>query len=548
MVRLSLKNMVIPAMPDVDPIELEVFRHLFAAVAEEMGERLMRSAYSPNIKERRDFSCALFDGRGQMLAQAAHIPVHLGSTPMAVAAVIDAFSLGDSPPGKRGQSPFSSRTYVLNDPYAGGTHLPDITVVQPLVLPGGERPAFYLANRAHHADVGGISPGSLPISRHIDDEGLRITPRVLDDEAVDWIANASRTPDERRGDLRAQLAALHAGGERISALAKRYGLDHLTRRGDALIAYTQRMVQALIADLPDGQYPFEDVLEDDGFGNKNIAIRCDLMIDGQSATVDFTRSADQVAGPVNAVRAIAVSAVNYCFRCLLPADLPSNAGVMRPIRVVTRHGSVVDAQYPAPVAGGNVETSQRLVDVVFGALAQVLPKRIPAASCGSMNNLTIGGTDSRPGKHNKPFAYYETLAGGAGATSEHHGASALHTHMTNTLNTPVEVFEHAYPARIVKYAVRSNSGGAGERCGGDGVVRAYRFDTAVTATLLTERRGTQPYGLNGGEPGRPGLNTLTDALGNTVELPAKATLQIEPGQILTIQTPGGGGSAGAPVS
>ena len=286
----------------------------------------MGSAYSPNIKERRDFSCALFDANGEMLAQAAHIPVHLGSTPMAVRAVIDAFELD-----KKGTVPLS-QVYVLNDPYAGGTHLPDITVVQPLYLPdpsggasGGTSggAAFYLANRAHHADVGGISPGSLPISKHIDDEGLRITPRVLDEAAVDWIANASRTPDERRGDLQAQLAALRVGAERLQAMAERYGLDALTRRGEGLIAYTERIVRHLIAELPDGVYAFEDVLDDDGFGTTDIAIRCTLTIDGEQAAVDLSESADQVTGPVNAVRAIALSAVNYCFRCLLPADLPS---------------------------------------------------------------------------------------------------------------------------------------------------------------------------------------------------------------------------------
>lgn len=526
-------------MPDTDPIELEVFRHLFASVAEEMGHRLMRSAFSPNIKERRDFSCALFDANGEMLAQAAHIPVHLGSTPMAVRAVIDAFKLDQS------EADHQDQVYVLNDPYAGGTHLPDITVVQPLRLPGTfggcDRPVFYLANRAHHADVGGVSPGSLPISQHIDDEGLRITPRVLDEEAVDWIADASRTPDERRGDLQAQLAALHVGAKRLKAMAEQYGLDVLTQRGSELIAYTERIVRRLIASLPDGDYLFEDVLDDDGFGTTNITLRCALQIKGETVEVDFTQSDDQVAGPVNAVRAIALSAVNYCFRCLLPTDLPSNSGVMRPIGVLTRSGSVVDAQYPSPVVGGNVETSQRLVDVVFGALAQVLPERVPAASCGSMNNVTIGGVDHRPGMAGQPFAYYETLAGGVGASPQSHGESALHTHMTNTLNTPIEAFEHAYPVRITQYAVRQSSGGAGQHTGGDGVTRSYQFDAPATATLLTERRRSQPYGLQGGRPGATGANALTNERGETTELPDKTTLKLKPGQTLTIHTPGGGG-------
>ncbi|MEM9109562.1 MAG: hydantoinase B/oxoprolinase family protein [Planctomycetota bacterium] len=525
-------------MPERNPIELEVFRHLFASVPEEMGERLMRSAYSPNIKERRDFSCALFDADGEMLAQAAHIPVHLGSTPMAVRAVIDAF------PGELLEDEDADSVYVLNDPYAGGTHLPDITVVQPLYLPGGGPsggPAFYLANRAHHADVGGISPGSLPISQHIDHEGLRITPRVLDDEAVDWIANSSRTPDERRGDLQAQLAALRVGAERLQAMAARYGLAVLNQRGSDLVAYTERIVRHLIASLPDGVYTFEDVLDDDGFGAVGIKLSCSLRIDGDRACLDFTRSADQVAGPVNAVRAIALSAVNYCFRCLLPADLPSNAGLMRPIEVLTRAGSVVDAAYPAPVAGGNVETSQRLVDVVFGALAEVRPGRVPAASCGSMNNITFGGVDDRPGKEGRAFAYYETLAGGVGASPGRGGASALHTHMTNTLNTPIEAFEHAYPVRIARYAIRKHSGGAGQHTGGDGVTRSYQFDAPAMVTLLTDRRTSAPYGLQGGSAGAPGLNTLTDQQHNTDELPGKVTLNLDKGQTLTIHTPGGGG-------
>lgn len=529
---------------DVDPIELEVFRHLFASVAEEMGERLMRSAYSPNIKERRDFSCALFDRDGQMLAQAAHIPVHLGSTPMAVQVVIDTFDLKkgiSTYSEKRDLSPFPDLVYVLNDPYAGGTHLPDITVVQPLTLPGDDQPTFYLANRAHHADVGGVSPGSLPISKHIDDEGLRITPRLLDNKVIDWIAEASRTPDERRGDLQAQLAALRVGAERLQAMAQRYGPQALIQRGTDLIAYSERIVRRLIADLPDGIYTFDDVLDDDGFGMTNILIACEMRIEGDRATVDLSKSADQVVGPVNAVRAIALSAVNYCFRCLLPADLPSNAGVMRPIEVITRPGSVVDAAYPAPVAGGNVETSQRLVDVVFGVLSKVLPDRVPAASCGSMNNLTFGGTDHREGKRGQAFAYYETLAGGVGASPDASGADALHTHMTNTLNTPIEAFEHAYPVRMVQYAIREDSGGDGKHPGGDGITRAYAFDAPATVTLLTERRRSQPYGLQGGDDASTGLNTLTDSQGNTTELPAKTTLDLTPGQTLTLQTPGGGG-------
>jgi N-methylhydantoinase B len=549
------------AMAETNAIELEVFRHLFAAIAEEMGGRLMRSAYSPNIKERRDFSCALFDASGEMLAQAAHIPVHLGSTPMAVRAVIDAFGLDqEAETGKRCQTPFSGAEgltaargasagllYVLNDPYAGGTHLPDITVVMPVVLDPAAGPAFYVANRAHHADVGGATPGSLPISKHLDDEGLRITPRVLDDDTVAWIAAHSRTPGERRGDLLAQVAALQVGRDRLLELVERYSLPTIDQRGKDLQAYTERIVRGLITNLPDGETRFEDFLDDDGFDAKDIAIRCTLRIKGDTAELDFSQSDDQVPGPVNAVRAIAVSAVNYCFRCLLPPELPSNGGVMRPIRVVTRPGSIVDAQYPAPVVGGNVETSQRLVDVVFGCLAQLLPDRVPAASCGSMNNVTFGGTDLRPRsisgdeQSGRAFAYYETLAGGTGAASDTLGADALHTHMTNTLNTPIEAFEHAHPVRITRYAIREGSGGAGKSGGGNGIIRAYTFDAPATVTLLTDRRVHRPYGLAGGEAGAAGVNTLTHTDGSIQKLPGKTTVEIKPGQTLTIHTPGGGG-------
>lgn len=519
------------ADPPADPIELEVFRHLFASIAEEMGERLMRSAFSPNIKERRDFSCALFDEHGEMLAQAAHIPVHLGSTPMSVRAVIDTFDPATMKPGD---------SFALNDPYRGGTHLPDITVVQPVVLPGHpDGPSFYVANRAHHADVGGITPGSLPISSHIDEEGLRIPPQRLDDEAIDWIANASRTPDERRGDLRAQSAALRLGAQRLADLVSTYSLQTVTQRGRQLQAYAQRIMERVIADLPDGTYPFEDVLEDDGQGNTGLAIRCVLMIDGSHAALDFTHSADQTAGPVNAVRAIVISAVDYCFRCIAPMGLPGNGGVMRSITVKTRPGSIVDATYPAPVAGGNVETSQRLVDVVFGALAQAAPDRAPAASAGTMNNITLGGTDPRS---NQPFAYYETLAGGAGGGPDGAGGDALQTHMTNTHNTPVEAFEHAYPMRIERYALREDAPRAtGQHTGGLGIVRVYRFLTDVQVTLLTERRLHPPYGLAGGAAGTPGINTLIHEDGRRETLPGKCSLTLNPGTAIEIATPCGGG-------
>ena len=512
-----------------DAIELEIYKHLFAATAEEMGTRLMRSAYSPNIKERRDFSCALFDGRGVLLAQAAHIPVHLGAMPMSVQAV-----LGVIPPARMRDA----EVYVHNDPYAGGTHLPDITVVSPVILPGEDRPRFLVANRAHHADIGGITAGSMPLSRSIDEEGLRIGARLLDSACIDWICGATRTPDERRGDLQAQVAAIEVGRERLRDLCARHGAEVVSRRGAELQDYTARIIAGVIEGLPDGEYRFTDYLEDDGFGNKDLAITCRLAVSGPRAELDFTGSADQTAGPVNAVRAITVSAVAYVFRCLAPADIPSNGGVMRSIDVLTRPGSIVDAAEPAPVAAGNVETSQRIVDTVLGALAKAKPDIIPAASCGSMNNLTIGGFDPR---FNENFAYYETIGGGAGAGPLRNGASGVHTHMTNTLNTPVEAVEHAYPLLVEAYRLQNGSGGKGRHRGGDGIIRSYLFEQDAEVTLLTERRVRQPYGLDGGEHGAQGRNRLTGTDGQEKSLPGKAREQVRRGERLEVSTPGGGG-------
>ncbi len=515
--------------PPCDAVELEIFKHLFAAVAEEMGARLMRSAYSPNIKERRDFSCALFDADGKMLAQAEHIPVHLGSAPASVQAVLEAFTPASMQPNDR---------FILNDPFAGGTHLPDITVLAPCVLPGEAAPRFFVANRAHHADIGGSTPGSMPISTSIDEEGLRIPPTKLNKDTVNWVCAHSRTPEERRGDLQAQLAALQVGVLRLHELCRRYGAELVSRRGNELTDYTEQIIRKTVSAIPDGAYSFEDLLDDDGHGTTDIAIRCKLTISGDSAVVDFTASDDQVRGPVNAVSAITSSAVNYVFRCLAPADIPSNAGIMRPVTVITRPGSVLDALPPAAVAGGNVETSQRIVDVLLGALAQALPDRIPAASSGTMNNLSIGGIDPR---HDAAYAYYETIGGGAGAGPAHDGASGLHTHMTNTRNTPVEALEHAYPIRIEAYSIRQGSGGVGKQRGGDGIIRRFAFSEKAEVTLLADRRRHSPYGLQGGEPGISGADILISSDGTVKPLPAKCTIRVEPGQKLEIATPGGGG-------
>jgi N-methylhydantoinase B len=537
--------------PTFNPIELEVYRQLLASVAEEMGVRLMRSAYSPNIKERRDFSCALFDAAGDMIAQAAHIPVHLGSSPASVKAVIETFG-DDMRPGDR---------FIVNDPFAGGTHLPDVTVVAPWFAPDhlaaspatrstdqrvasdaakwdGKPARFFVANRAHHADVGGLTPGSLPLSRTIDEEGFRIAPSRLTDELIDRFAGATRTPGERRGDLRAQRAAIDLGLQRLGELCDSHGVERIAAAGDALQDYAARFIRAIIAEMPDGEYETMDRLDDDGHDRTDIALRCTFTVTGEDATFDLTESDDQTPGPLNAVRAITQSAVMYALRCLAPTDIPSNSGVLRPVRIVTRPGSIVDARPPAAVAAGNVETSQRITDVVFAALALALPDRVPAASCGTMNNLTIGALPEDDGE---PFAYYETIAGGAGAGPADDGGSAVQCHMTNTLNTPVEALEHSYPFRVEHYRVRAGSGGAGAQRGGDGVERAYRFLRAAQVTLMTERRRHGPPGAAGGGAGQAGEQVLIRADGRETVLAGKCSLRVEPGDRLVIRTPGGGG-------
>ena len=506
---------------------MEVFRHLFASVAEEMGVTLRRTAFSPNIKERRDYSAAVFDADGAMVSQAAHLPVHLGSMPLSVRAAIEQVELR---PGDEA---------ILNDPYAGGTHLPDITVVRPVFLDDDDqRPAWYVANRAHHADVGGDRPGSMVLSDHIDHEGLRLPPQLLDEACTRRIVAAVRTPDERQGDLAAQRAANATGEQRLRELAATHGRQPLAERARWLHARAESMMRAVITDLPDGVYEFEDWLDGDGLGSGPVRIAVTLTIEGDEAHVDLSDSDAQVRGPMNSVYAITLSATVYCFRCIAPAELPGSGGYMAPIRLTAPEGSIVNARYPAPVFGGNVETSQRIVDVVLGALQQALPARVPAASCGSMNNVTFGGEAPGPGG---AFAYYETLAGGMGGGPAGPGASGLHSHMTNTLNTPIEALEHQLPVRIQRYALRNGSGGAGEHPGGEGVEREYRFLTEAQVTVLTERRDRGPWGLHAGGAGAPGRNTLIRADGTREALPAKAAIDVRPGDTLRIETPGGGG-------
>ncbi len=514
----------------VDPISLEVFKNLFASAAEEMGVTLRRASFSPNIRERLDFSCAVFDREARMVAQAAHIPVHLGSMPASVehaVAAFDQFAPGD--------------VVVLNDPYRGGTHLPDITMVSP-VFAGGEV-VFFVASRAHHADVGGMSPGSLPLSTELYQEGIIIPPVKLmlsgwmNEGVLDLITANSRAPQERLGDLEAQLAAHRVGENRLLDLMVAHGVETVQEHAAALMDYSRRMTEAIVASVPDGVYRFEDVLDNDGQTDEPVRIQATLTVNGAHMHVDFAGSSPQVMGNVNAVEAIVRSATWYCVRLLAEDDLPVNHGCFQPVTVRTEPGSVVNPHFPAAVAVGNTETGQRVVDVVLGALAQALPGRIPAASQGTMNNFTVGGWHD--GDH---FVYYETIAGGHGGGPVGPGLSARQSHMTNTQNTPVEALESALPLRVLRYALRDGSGGDGRHRGGDGIVRDYEFLVPAQITLNTERRGFAPYGLNGGQPGQPGQNLLLRADDAEPQaIPAKYTARLAPGDRISIATPGGGG-------
>ena len=518
-----------------DPIRLEIFKHLFASIAEEMGTVLRKSSYSPNIKERRDYSCAVFDAQAQMIAQAAHIPVHLGSMPLSVQAAIEHFK-GNLHPGD---------SVILNDPFRGGTHLPDITIVSPVFFKEGQEQQLvgFVASRAHHADVGGMTPGSMPVGRELFQEGLIIPPVKLvragkiEQAILDLILANVRTPHERSGDLMAQLAANQRGTTRLLDMVERYGMEDLQTSMYQLLAYTERLTRNLIRSLPDGTYTFEDFLDDDGINGQPVPIKVKITILEDRALVDFTGSSPQQQGNINAVFAITLSAVYYVFRCLLGLDVPNNSGCLAPVTLIAPEGSVVNALPPAAVAGGNVETSQRIVDVLLGALANAAPEKIPAASQGTMNNITIGGPLL---KERGSFTYYETLAGGSGASLEHDGASAVHTHMTNTLNTPVEALEYAYPMRVIRYEVRQGSGGAGNKQGGDGLRRDLQVLINCQATLLTERRKGQPYGLQGGEPGQCGVNAFIRGE-EVILLAGKGTVELQVGDVISIQTPGGGG-------
>ncbi len=541
-----------------DPIELEIFKNIYHSIAEEMGAALRRTAFSPNIKERRDYSCAVFDADGEVIAMGDHMPVHLGSMPMSVRAAIDQFELEPRD------------VAMLNDPFRGGTHLPDITLVAPVYVDAGRpgmrrknrRPDFYVASRAHHADVGGSYPGSMGLCREIYQEGLRIPPvkimrnGKMQSDMLALVLNNVRTPQEREGDLGAQIAACHTGAERLREVCGRYGLELARSAARDLLDYSEEMMRAFLSRVPRGSYRAEDFLDNDGVSTKPVKIAVTVKFGGRvpgragtgrrpvltrTVVVDFTGSDPQVEGSVNAVEAITYSACFYVFRCLLAEDVPATAGLMRPIEVIAPEGTVVNARPPAAVAGGNVETSQRIVDVLLRALAQAIPERIPAAASGTMNNLTMGGIDPRT---SQPFAYYETIAGGMGARPSKAGVSGVHTHMTNSLNTPTEALEYAYPLRVRKYSLRPNSGGEGKYRGGDGIIREVEVLADAEVTLLADRRERGPYGLAGGKDGTPGKAVLIREDGSMQELPGKFNVRLRKGERIRIETPGGGGWGG----
>jgi len=511
----------------VDPVTLSVLDHALAGAAEEMSAALIRTAYSPNIKERRDCSSAVFDAQGRLVAQAENIPVHLGAMPFSVQATLEWFA--DWAPGD---------VAILNDPYAGGAHLPDITFVAPAFHEG--RLLAFVAARAHHADVGGMTPGSLPATAtEIFHEGLTIPPvklwraGSLNEDLMSMLLANVRTPRERRGDLRAQLAAVNTGLRRLQEIADRHGQRTVQAAFGNLMEQAEHRMHTALATLPPGEWRYADSLDE------GQLVRVRLEACNRVITVDFTGSSPQVPAPVNAPLAVTASATYYALRAALDPGLPPNAGAWRPVRLVAPEGSIVNATHPAPVGGGNLELSQRIVDAVLGALAQTLPHRIPAASQGTMNNLTIGGTDPRTGE---PYTFYETLGGGGGARPDRPGLNGAHSHMTNTLNTPVEALETEYPLRVERYELRKGSGGRGRFPGGEGIRRDIRvLDHTPTVSLLADRRRGRPYGLRGGEPGKPGEDALITDDTDPRGLPAKGTVQVPAGCVLSIRTPGGGG-------
>lgn len=513
-----------------DPIELELFKNIFVSISEEMGAVLGRTALSPNIKERKDFSCALFNKKGETFAQGSHIPVHLGAMPLSVQEAQKTVQFEDGD------------IIIMNDPYRGGTHLPDLTCIAPVFIE--KKLEFFVANRAHHSDIGGMSPGSMPLATEIFQEGLILPPVKIclkgqfNSAVFDLILANVRTPDERKGDLLAQVAANHKGKQRVIETVKKHGLNTITKYGRFIQEYAEQMLRQTIQDIPDGLYTFSDFLDDDGITDKPIQIAVNLTIQNDTAQIDFSSSDPQTAGGVNANFAVTTSAVLYVFRSLIKEDIPFNTGLLNPLNIIAPKGSIVNAQYPAATAGGNVETSQRIVDVLLGALAKAMPDKIPAASSGTMNNIAFGGYDRIRGAN---FAYYETIGGGMGANSHLDGLDGVHTHMTNSLNTPLEALENYLPIRITTYALRRGSGGTGARKGGEGIIREYEFFEPAQVSIISERRKFAPYGVLGGKNGKKGRNILISSENKKTLIGGKANFTIKPHERLRIETPGGGG-------
>jgi len=504
--------------PSLDPLELSVMAHAFAMIAEEMGTILVRGALSPNIRERRDASSALFDARGRMIAQAAHIPVHLGAMPESVRAVM-------------AKKPRAGDVFILNDPYAGGSHLPDLTLVEAIGIEG--RIGGYAAVRAHHADVGGMSPGSMPQgARELVQEGLILPPvhlvrkGQLDEEMLSLILANVRTPEERRGDLRAQLAACGAGRDGWRALVARLGRDRANAAGDALLSYTGRRARAAVAALGRRKGSAADRLEGDGVTDRDITVAVTVEARKNTLHLDFTGTSPAVAGNVNCPIAVTRAAAVFVLRTLLDDDVPTNEGIADALSLTVPKGCAIDAQWPSAVAAGNVEMSQRITDTIFAALANA-GVDVPAQGQGTMNNITFGGAG---------WTFYETLGGGQGASSKADGPSGVHVGMSNTLNTPIESLERVYPIRIEEYALREQTGGTGLHRGGHGIVRRYRVTEPCTVTLLTERRRHAPKGASGGGDGAVGRNLL-----NGKQIPSKCRMELAPGDVVTVETPGGGG-------
>ena len=513
----------------VTPYELTIFNNILSTIAEEMGSVLIRAAFSPNIKERRDLSCAIFNSTGDMIAQAAHIPVHLGSMSFSVGAVIRNKDISDGD------------VFILNDPFKGGTHLPDITLIKPVFI--NKKIEFFVASRAHHADIGGDTPGSMPLSKTIHEEGIIIPPSKLyikgklNESLFNEIIEKTRDSKEREGDFRAQVACLNIGKERLLQSVKKYSLDKIKNASNELLNYSEKIVESVISDIPNGEYEFIDYLDDDGAGTKKIPIKLKLLINEEKVEADFRGSSNKVDGCLNTPLSVTTSAVLYVFQCLAPDEIPLNSGPLRAIDIIVDDDSILNAKYPSAVVGGNVETSQRVVDVVFGALSKAIPEKVQAASAGSMSNITFGGINP---KTNSSYGYYETIAGGMGGRFGLNGINAVQTHMTNTLNTPIESIERELPVMIKSYSIRKNSGGKGKFSGGNGLIREYKFFEKSDVSIITERRTLKPYGVAGGGSGISGKNILIKEK-NEIELPPKSSFNVDSNDILRIETPGGGG-------